>query len=98
MADIDFKEEDMSTLKDVINPEESELKNYVVDYVGNKLDPENENVDIEMVINVFAKEFPELVMALAEENWIRGYEQALSDVDAGKQIVEEHQKENDQSD
>ena len=44
MAEIDFKEEEMSTLKDVINPEESELKNYVVDYVGNKLDPENENV------------------------------------------------------
>ena len=66
MAKIDFKEEDMSTLKELIEPKESELKNYVVDYVGNKLSPENESVDIEMVINVFAEEFPELVLALAE--------------------------------
>ena len=28
-----------------------------------------------------AQEFPEFLMAIAEENWIRGYHQAPTDVD-----------------
>jgi len=35
-----------------------------------------------MVIEVLASHFPEVAFALAEENFLRGYEQALSDVDA----------------
>jgi len=58
----------------------SELKNYIVDYVGNKLAPENNQVDIEMIIHVLADEFPEVVLPLAEENFFRGYEQALEDM------------------
>jgi hypothetical protein len=30
-------------------------------------------------------------MALAEENFIRGYRQALSDVDEGERLAKEHQ-------
>ena len=45
-----------------------------------------------MIIDVLADEFPEFVLALAEENWVRGYQQALTDVDTGKQVVEDMQK------
>ena len=98
MAKIEFEEKDMSTLKDVIAVNESELKNYIVDYVGSKLSPEGGQVNVGMVVDVLAEEFPEFVLAVAEENWIRGYEQALADVDTGKQIAEENQEENEQSD
>ena len=43
----------------------------------------------EMLVETMAKEFPEFMLAIAEENWIRGYHQGLSDVDAGKELVEE---------
>ena len=43
---------------------------------------------IEMIIESMAKEFPEFVLALAEENWIRGYQQALSDVTEAKSSIE----------
>ena len=55
------------------------LKNLVVDYVGTKLTPEDDLITVEMVVEVFAEEFPEFVLSLAEENWIRGYEQGLAD-------------------
>ena len=64
------------------------LKEMLVDYVGEKQNPDNDEVTVEMVINTMADEFPEFLLAVAEENWIRGYHQALSDVDAGQQIVE----------
>ena len=34
-----------------------------------------------MVIEVLADEFPEVVLALAEENFIRGYQQGANDMD-----------------
>ena len=58
---------------------DTELKDMIVDYVGTKLDPEDEQVTVEMVVAVFAQEFPEFVLSVAEENWIRGYEQGLAD-------------------
>jgi len=60
--------------------QDSDLKNYIVDYVGGKLNPEDENITVEMVIGVLADDFPELVLAVAEENFIRGYSQAMSDI------------------
>ena len=36
-----------------------------------------------MIVNTMAKEFPEFVLTVAEENWVRGYQQALNDVDTG---------------
>ena len=32
-----------------------------------------------MVINVLADDFPEVILALAEENFFRGYKQGLDD-------------------
>ena len=57
------------------------MKQWLVDYVGEKCNPEDDIVNVEMIIKVMAKEFPEFLMPLAEENFIRGYRQALEDVD-----------------
>ena len=68
-------------LKNTVSKEESELKELVVDFVGNKLNPETNEVTVEAIVEVFAEEFPEFLLAVAEENWINGYTQALNDVD-----------------
>tara|TARA_Y100001937_G_scaffold107268_1_gene149773 strand:- start:450 stop:710 length:261 start_codon:yes stop_codon:yes gene_type:complete len=60
---------------------ENEMKSWLVNYVGNKLQPENDEVNVEMIISVMAEEFPEFLMPLAEENFIRGYRQGLEDAD-----------------
>jgi len=57
------------------------LKDMIVDFVGNKINPENDEVTIELITEVFSEEFPEFLLKLAEENWINGYTQALNDVD-----------------
>jgi len=61
---------------------ENDLKRLLVNYVGEKTQPENDEVNIEMVIQTMAEEFPEMLLVIAEENFIRGYRQALSDVDS----------------
>ena len=53
----------------------------IVDFVGNKINPENDEVTIDHITEVFSEEFPEFLLKLAEENWINGYTQALNDVD-----------------
>ena len=61
----------------------NEMKRWLVNYVGEKLQPKNDEVNVEMIIQVMSEEFPEFSMPVAEENFIRGYRQALADVDAG---------------
>ena len=63
-----------------ITDSSSELKNYMIQYVGDKLDPEDSTVTVSMVVDVLADEFPEVALSLAEENWIRGYEQGIEDL------------------
>jgi len=71
----------------------SPLKEWVVNYIGTKLAPETGNVTLEMALDVFAEEFPEFVLALAEENFIRGYQQAFTDLEnAAKQQQNEQQQ------
>jgi hypothetical protein len=57
------------------------LKELVVNYIGNRL-AGPENITVDMAVEVFAAEFPEFLLAVAEENFLRGYEQALVDVAA----------------
>ena len=71
-----MKNEDL--LKEVV-PTESELKEIIVDYVGRSLNPDNDYITVEQIVEVFAEQFPEFLLAVAEENWINGYTQALSD-------------------
>ena len=68
-------------LTKIVDPEDSKLKNLIVEYVGEKTNPENDEVTVHNIIEVFAEEFPEFMLVLAEENWISGYTQALSDVE-----------------
>jgi hypothetical protein len=65
------------------------VKQFLVNYTGDKLQPENEKVTVEMIVETVAEEFPEFLMAVAEENWMRGYHQALTDVDVGIQAEKE---------
>ena len=60
----------------VVQPE-SELKEYLVKYVGTKFD--NESVTVNMIAETLAEEFPEFTMAFAEENFLRGYQLGLDD-------------------
>jgi len=57
------------------------LKQLVVNYIGNRL-LDKEDITVDMAVQVFAAEFPEFLMAVAEENFLRGYQQALDDVEA----------------
>tara|TARA_Y100001938_G_C7933738_1_gene350662 strand:- start:291 stop:605 length:315 start_codon:yes stop_codon:yes gene_type:complete len=77
------------TLSTLVEPE-THLKNMLVEYVGETLDPEDGNVTVEMILEVVAKEFPEFLLAIAEENWIRGYQQALQDAEEGEKVFQEH--------
>ena len=57
------------------------LKELVVNYIGQRL-AGPEEITVDMAVEVFAAEFPEFLLAVAEENFLRGYEQALVDVAA----------------
>ena len=89
---VDFKKskeiEHNPMLHEVVNTD-STLKEWLVDYVGEKIKPETEEVTVEMIIATIADEFPEFLMAVAEENWVRGYHQALVDVEEGQNMVEQ---------
>jgi hypothetical protein len=67
-----------------VNP----MKEWLVDYVGNKLQPQNNEVTVAMLVEAMADEFPEFVLAVAEENFIRGYQQAFADLESKGEIKE----------
>ena len=81
-------EEENPLLKTAVAAE-TPLQKMIVEYVGNKVNPENREVTVEMIVEVMAEEFPHFVLALAEENWIRGYRQALDDVEREVQSAEQ---------
>jgi|TARA_B100001093_G_scaffold499018_1_gene547805 hypothetical protein len=59
------------------------LKQMLLEYVGNKYaTPSDEGefeVTVQMIVETLAHEFPEFVMIMAEENWVRGYQQGIDD-------------------
>jgi len=65
----------------VVQATEGPLKGMLVNYVGSVLTPEDGQVTVNMIIETLASEFPEFLLVVARENWLRGYEQALVDVD-----------------
>tara|TARA_R100001126_G_C4858953_1_gene166228 strand:+ start:632 stop:925 length:294 start_codon:yes stop_codon:yes gene_type:complete len=77
--------------------QDNKLKSFIVEHVGNKMAPKDNNVTVEMIVEVMAEEFPEFVMVIAEENWIRGYEQGLTDVESGMSLMEEEKNEKKKS-
>lgn len=68
---------------------DSELKTWLVNYVGNTLNTGDDGVTVEMIVNVMAHEFPEFLLAVAEENFFRGYDQALGDLEEAGQEYEQ---------
>ena len=93
MEIINTKEMDLNPALSETVVTDTDLKNMLVEYTGEKLDPEDQNVTVEMIIDVMAKEFPEFLLAIAEENWVRGYQQAIQDVDEGIKIEKENNNE-----
>ena len=96
--EIEFKEtvEDANPVLDQVVKNENELKKMLVNYVGEKQTPEGDNVTVEMIVDQLAEEFPEFVLAVAEENFVRGYQQALDDVEVGRKAWEEEQQQDEQ--
>ena len=65
----------------IIQGTEGPLKGMLVNYVGQVIAPEDGQVTVEMIIQTLASEFPEFLLVVARENWLRGYNQALTDVE-----------------
>ena len=81
------KNPDLTAPVEKVNP----MKEWLVDYVGGILNPADGNVTTEMIVHAFGVEFPELMLAIAEENWMRGYAQALHDSEKGFELLKEGQ-------
>ena len=91
MNQVEFKPNEETKNPELLKEleKDSPVKEWLVDYVGNKLGPETDEVTLAMIIEVMAEEFPEFLMALAEENWVRGYHQAINDMETGQKLYEE---------
>jgi hypothetical protein len=72
-----------SELSAVAVAAENPLKQMLLEYVGNKFATEEDEgefeVTVQMIVETLAHEFPEFVMIMAEENWVRGYQQGIDD-------------------
>ena len=95
------KTPELPTVEDIENPlltkeveSDTQVKTWLVDYVGTKHEPEDGQVTVEMIVNVVAEEFPEFMLAVAEENFMRGYEQALTDLQEVKKLEESDEQDN----
>ena len=75
----DKKEEENKLLEDPVESD-TDLKSWLVEYVGKKSSPEDQEVTVGMIVETMAEEFPEFLIAVAEENWVRGYQQAFYDL------------------
>ncbi|HBY70376.1 MAG TPA: hypothetical protein DEG69_23010 [Flavobacteriaceae bacterium] len=83
------------TLKEIVSSD-TEIKTWLVEYVGEKVQPENNEVTVEMVVETVAEEFPVFLAAIAEENWVRGYQQAINDIAETEKDIYEANKQNDE--
>jgi len=90
---VEMKDEfdETAELHKVVKPD-SPLKEWLIDYVGQDQEPHNDEVTVEMIIDTIAKEFPEFLLVIAEENFIRGYSQALADVTEGEKLHKQEQQ------
>ena len=84
-----MNEWDRSPVLDETVETSNELKSFLVNYVGNKTNPENNDVTVDHIVKVMSEDFPEFLLAVAEENFIRGYKQALDDADSARDLLEQ---------
>ena len=52
-------------LNEAVNTD-TELKNWLVNYVGEQHSPENGEVTVGLIVDTIAKEFPEFLLAVVE--------------------------------
>jgi hypothetical protein len=71
---------------------ENEMREWLVNYVGDRHQPDDGNVTVAMIVEQMAEDFPEFVLAVAEENWVRGYQQGISDTHQGMEMSEQEQQ------
>ncbi len=85
---------------------ETELKTWLVEKAGESYEKErkkaeaeigqevewNGDVTVEIITEYMASQFPELVLAIAEENFIRGYRQGLLDIEASERNKNEQKQ------
>jgi len=64
------------------------MKEWLVNYVGETVKPENNQVTVGMIVEQMMKEFPEFLLVVAEENFIRGYQQAFTDLEKSAEITD----------
>jgi hypothetical protein len=74
---ISEKEYNREDLLSVVAQQDSQLKEHLVQYVGEKYD--REEVTVHMIAEIMAHEFPEFMVSIAEENFLRGYKLGLDD-------------------
>ena len=84
-AEAQIKSPELEATVEAVNP----LKKWLVEYVGGILKPADGNVTVEMIVHAMGVEFPEFLLAVAEENWMRGYAQALHDAEIGQGLLKE---------
>ncbi len=110
IAEKEKQELENSLSNNIVKPD-GPLKEMLVTYTGrkyktelNKFNIENEknvswngDVTVEMIVEAIASEFPEFVMALAEENFIRGYRQAFTDMETGFELANSQAQNNESS-
>lgn len=68
-------------LQQKVVDKETPLRELFVQYIGNKLKPENGEITVEMCVDVLAEEFPDFLLLVAQENFLRGYKQCLADME-----------------
>tara|TARA_R110000824_G_scaffold362244_1_gene550172 strand:- start:892 stop:1164 length:273 start_codon:yes stop_codon:yes gene_type:complete len=73
------KEIHTNSLLAMVVEKDTELKTYLVEYVGKKMD--SEEVTVNMIAEVLATDFAEFTLAFAEENFMRGYQLGLNDAE-----------------
>lgn len=61
------------------------MKEWLVNYVGETRQPKDGNVTVLLIVEQMLKEFPEFLMLIAEENFMRGYQQAVTDLESSPQ-------------
>ena len=58
---------------------DTKLKELIVNYVGEQLHPITPEVTVDDVVKIFADEFPEFLLVVAQENFLRGYSEGIKE-------------------
>jgi len=74
-------EEELHTNPMLAMPPENDspLKDFLINFTGQKIQPEDGKVTVDMIAQTVAAEFPEFMFSVAEENFLRGYQLGLND-------------------